>query len=387
MTWKPTIKPAQKSQQEFSSVADGTHKVNGVDVIAKWMENDLPIFRLSQDTLKLGLKFRKVDGTEGPAMSVTAPELYALALVFGVNLADLKPRYNNRTDGNVVNKLIELINEKKTAIEVTSRNGWTNRIAEMRPPIQQYTFSFQGFSRPDRQPGYAWQIFGDSESLIATFVIEGDANGTKNLWSGYPISMWFNNGFTTEVEAEDGKHNAYDDGRFFFRPNYLTGDITKAAKLWSAFGSLFLNEQLDKHVWQSDPALSDFGVDEMANPQVVFCNYAEEMVGKTVTGWLRQNGKYAVVDLEGILASSTSYSWEDENVLEPLIEFVASTFGPGLLSEEGTFTPKGKKWAKDYLEERKAWENAGLDLSNRELASLTSEQVTKLIEEIQRVNL
>jgi len=389
--WVPNVTPVLMTEGSYTNVADGNHEVNAFEFIDKWVIDGNPHFmpdKFNQE-LKIGLKFTKTDGTEGPAMTVTAPEFYALAMFgFEADLSAIKPKYATRTNADVLKAVKEAVNKAGHTMTLPSRKGWANvsRIPSVHPPLQAFKVRFEKFARFDGKPGYDWVVSDNGSSLLSTWKIVGNDKGLPCLWNDYSLTKFFNDGFTTRVMTEQGELRSEDTGEWYFSFNMKTGEHSKAAQDWKHFGLLFLSDQLE--------AKTEWTKEEVLEPHKVFCTMAEKLENAEITVNLQFFGSSKRVDFslkEAYTAlNSSSWDWEsDDNpfTAQPLVDYL-NEVDPELLDQEEVahqkivFTDKGKAWAKENFIDRGVWTNAGLTEEHRTAGILTlnDHQIKNLVE-------
>jgi hypothetical protein len=396
--WVPRVTPVLMTEGSFTNVADGNHEVNFFDYIDKWVTDGNPFFspdKLNQE-LKIGIKFTKTDGTEGPAMTLTVPELYALAMFgFEADLSAIKPKYATRTNADVLKAVRDAVNQAKHTLVISSRKGWANvsRIPSIHPPLQSFKVRFEKFARYDGKPGYDWVVSDNGSSLLSTWKIVGNEQGKPCLWNDYTLTKFFNDGFTTRVMTEQGELRSEDTGEWYFSFNMKTGEHSKAAQDWKHFGLLFLSSQLE--------AKTEWTKEEVLEPHKVFCAMSENLEDAEITVNLQFFGSSKRVDFslkEAYTAlNSSSWDWEAEEnifVAQPLVDYL-NVLDSELLDQDEVahqkivFTDKGKAWATSTFIDQGVWANAGLTEEHRQagIITLNEQQIKNLLEALNANNL
>lgn len=402
----------QTGQQSFDKYPTGNETVND---IARFIsldtsdpQNPKPIFVEQNEQLVVRFIFKKMDGTDGPPCSATAPEFWAIVRALGGEVDQEKP--TTRHTSEALARGLKSVNERqiKNGIKVYVNNRWVNgdRIDLATPPEGKYTIKFLGMHRLDyAQDNLQFSEYKNERTnkmqqvLIADFEILSNGFGKPTLWDGYKLSAWMENPFTDMTVDTNGKTvNAVDKGYPLFARKPETKEIVRDAFIWENFGTYFA-PSLKEYEWIIDPSKSDFHVCEVLEPQYVFnalalkdnrkvvVNYKKHPLGKKPNisqGDIPFDNELADIDVDEqqTQAETTSSS------VFTLVSYLESKFSDVKIfensnadSNEFNFTDAGKEWAiKNMGGEEGPWVRAGLSLENRKaLHELTEEEATNLL--------
>lgn len=384
--------------ETLERAADGKHQVTGIE---RWISTDDsgdPIFVPQQNQMVVRMKFRTANGENGPAYSATPAELFALANAFGVSLPKVKPE--NRMTSRTLALIMRSINDSGKTLTVESKNGWVNNIAGASPSKGIYNMRFVDAYRPDRKADdLSWFDTTYGHTLIFEFQIAGDGTGKPTIWDGYPIQWWAKDCFVTNVEDSAGELQPVEVLTFARTDK---GGVPRAALQMQAFIKHFAPSLYD-HDWQRDALKSEYGVDEVAQPQYAIVDYAKRDK-KSVPIFLstktsrKGNVSFGFDLLEDVMETTPEYNIDDEVAdeengisnlmgLVKLIEALTPEITVFETFDENNveFSEDGREWMREYVGgENGPWHRAGLPLENKPaLTELTPEQIAAFSRELQ----
>jgi hypothetical protein len=261
----PTPYNRTVKENTFTSIPDGSYEVNGIADFFSLDDRNLPVFVPQGDQIvarfHLSLtpeELKKqadagVEITQGPAMSADHQHLLLLARAFGVDVKGLP-------EGDTTTFLVELQNRinaagKKQTVKVNGGQGWAKYMTGTNPDTSvMYLWAFSGFASEDKSTPVRFQTVSFpgkkpgtsySQSVVyAWFKLVGDMYGRPTPFDGFSLRMKVVNPFEGEVQKI-------------------------AAERWDRFVKLYC-PSTDNWDWIEDPERSVYGVNETANPIVVF---------------------------------------------------------------------------------------------------------------------
>jgi len=377
--------------ETFERAADGRHTVTGIERWATTDQNGDPIFVEQNGRLIIRMEFRTSDGSPGPAYSCSPAELFALVRAFGASLPKVKPE--NRMTTRTLALVQQQINDSGNTITVESSGGWVNDIPGAWPDKGIYNLRFADAYRPDRKANdLAWYDTRFGQTLIFEFQIAGDGTGKPTIWDGYPIQWWAKNVFVTEIEDSKGNIVPVEVPTF---ARTERGGVPRAALQMQAFIEHFAPSLYD-HEWQREALNSEFGVDEVLQPQYVIADAAKRDQ-KLVPIFLstktsrKGNVSFGFDLLEDMMEVSRDVNDDleetDLTALANYIEAITPDFEvfTTIDAHNLEFSDKGREWMREYVGgENGPWHRAGLPLENKPaLTELTDEQVAAFLKELQ----
>lgn len=378
----------------FDAVPDKRYAVNGIEEIFTKDDQGNPIFKLydnnftQQKELKIGIKLRTQTGEDGPAMFLLPAEFVALVHMFGGS--DFFPAKGWTSNSAVLLSGMNKANAGAKVVGCESKGGYVNtyNFPELHPPKGQYKVQFKEAFSPKNPGTYFFSEGGnDSQYIILKFeIVEGP-------FEGFVTSVFMNNCFVDYQEINGEIYSAMDGAP--------VAPMGKTYQRWEALGTYFVPGLWENYDWEIDPSKSQYGVCETKQPQVVIISKMLE-AKQVVNVWYEKkerkdeywfdplnlemfNPKPAIVQevtLQDFVdyVKSKTWTYEDasgdthefENIFEsenPLV-FVTNEEGKSL-------------WARQYLGgEVGPWVAAGLDPNKTDFASLGSQQLAKLLEEM-----
>lgn len=381
----------------MEKAADGKHQVTGIERWISTDDNGDPIFVPQNGNMVVRLEFKTASGEVGPAYSPTPAELFALVRAFDAPVPKVKPE--NRMTSRTLALVQQAINDSGKTITVESSNGWVNDVPSAYPDKGIYNVKFAGACRPDRKPDdLSWFETRFGRSLIFEFQIAGDGTGKPTIWDGYPIQWWAKDCFVTMVEDSKGIPQPVEVLTFARTDR---GGVPRAALQMQAFIKHYAPSLYD-HDWQRDALKSEYGVDEVAQPQYVIVDYAKQdkkLVPIFLSTKTSRKGNVSFgFDLLEDVMETPDYNIDDEDVEEgggavhlldlvKLIEALTPEITVFETFDENNveFSDDGREWMREYVGgENGPWHRAGLPLENKPaLTELTSEQIEAFSRELQ----
>lgn len=383
---------------EFSKILDKRYNVNGIEEFISKTDSGDPVFKEQNNRLVVWLKLRTVSGEEGPALSLEPAEFVGLVHAFGGKKFFPK----NRLSTAALLEGQQLANAAAKPQVVESVGGWAS-VFKMRdiiapPDLQNYTVKFVRASEYNQQSGdyhftdYPW----GSTGMYFEFEITGDAQGNKTPWEGFKISRFMDKVFEDSVTVGDKTWNASELGKPLFTRTEK-GGIPTSVNQWIGFMKYFAPAVYEDYEWEVDPARSEYGVNEVLNPQYVIINEALKLGRKVKIHWRPKKEGYSgsTFDLfeETLDKINESYADVDDDArtVEDIVEYIKLRFPDEEVFE--TESPVVFKrnaegvaqWAVDHFGgENGPWAAAGLPLVDPKpaLEELTVEQTTRLHEEL-----
>jgi len=380
-------------ENNFEAVPDGKYKVIGIEDFFTLDSRELPVFvpqggdvvvrghlKLSPAELKkLADEGKQV--TQGPAFSANRNQLMLILRALGGNV-------NRLPEGETTAFLLEVQTRANNAgveqtAQVTGGEGWAKYISGTNPEenvgyIWEFVnatthdktepLRFQPVSFPGKKGGNYTQ-----EIVYFWFRLAGDMWGKPTPYDGYQFRMIVANPFSGEVRK-------VDDDR------------------WQAFVRLYLPEGFENRDWQEDPEKSEFGINELDNPIIVYVNAAKKANRKAFSQFKLNDKGFAKMDIQDFVsfsppidldsrkAEESSQPWQLAELVELLDEVVeeqtnVKAFEPTAKDSNVinlTWTGPGLDWAKTNL--AKLWDEAKLPLvdGKRVLGNLTGGEAASL---------
>lgn len=379
----------------YETIEDGVYAVNGIEefVPAYLDEKGNPFFKENNGEMKVICKLRTPDGSEGPAFSATVPDFYAMIRAFG---AEPDAKYSNRMSPGALIRAKDAANRAGRRVQVEVRNGYVRFLPYSATlPEGKYTVRFIDAHRRDWEQGnYRFDTVkgknGSFESLMFDFIVVGDAAGQPTIWNGFKITEFFNNPFTAELDdGHGGVIRAEDEGIPLFQRDEKTGGEPFSVRNWETFIRYFAPD-VEDHDWQTDPLESNYGINEVLEPQFVIINAAKDAkLAVKVFYTKKKNSDRMGISMRDIELLNDAVLVRDEpsSALEKLVDYIAVKWPEIQVFEdpestELVFTTDGREWAKEYLGgENGPWVRSGLDLSNRAgLHTLSDGHLEKLLD-------
>lgn len=393
---------------EYERAQPGPHYVSGFEeVIASYKNDDgSPFFKEINGEPRIMINLRTPTGDVGPTFSGTPAEFWSLVNAFG---GKVEADYSNRMSATMITRGIESANAAGKRVKAMANDdGYLKYMPyDAHPSDGAYTVRFVDAHRTDYDTGnYHFSVVkgsnGSFESLIFDFEIIGDGTGKKCVWNGYVVSKFFNNAFTNEYTANGKTITAEEIGKPLFVRDENTGGIPAFVKDWENFVQFFA-PSVNDHEWNVDPGMSNYGVNEVHEPQYVIIGAAKEEK-LAVRAWLEEAGRKSrrfTIDIRGLAKTNLDpIDVEAQNAEETsqapevndLITYIESRWDDVDVFDQSegnevVFTEAGRTWARDTLGgENGPWSRAGLGKAERDagIGSLTGEQIEKLIAELKK---
>jgi hypothetical protein len=382
-----TGEPTVGERGSFDKLPDNMYPVKG---ITKFISKDAagePIFSNQYGDLKISFELGVVGQSLGLACSLRPADFYATALAFGADLKHVTAK--NRLSSAIIQQTVKLINEAGKTLNVSSKNGWVRYFVGVQLPEGLYTLRYADIRRPDRTPGLEFKTGDYGPALLFEFEVVGDGAGRPTVWEGALITLNLNDPFIDSYQKGDEMVTALDAGAPLFESETAKDGNRHATKLalrWQRFIEYFAPGALE-HVWQSDPAKSEFSVNELVNPQYVIKGYADRE-RKTAKALFQMRKNKRAIDLLELPAFNTEPVEEEEEftpALVDLINLIVENHGKEIFEdiapEDGVFkfTEEGRLWAGAVMEP--AWKRAGLG-KKKALHLMNDTEIAKLLAEL-----
>lgn len=390
--------PEVEAGGEFPQVPAGNYMVSKIELFEA--ESGFPEFVEDGLQRRVGrLRFISNDGIYQIPASFERPMLLLVAHAYGVNI---KPLAKIKNETEFLVKWGEAINKSEKSVLVTvNDSGWVSRVRGAHLPEGYYTWklvrarSFSGAEPIQFEANDFSKVDGKEDparfSLRLFFEVVGDMLGHPTPFDGASLSVTLNQPF-------DGKL----DGIPKMRVNPNTSkpvSVRRLEKLIQAFCP-----EMFEYEWQQDNQLSEYGIDEAANPIVVIVDKAIKN-GKTAIGHagLTKKGNIALdlltlsveapdedeeedieIEVQKESEEKTELHWVlAQTNLALFCEWIYKQVDPNPFViwppdklEDLKLSESGQKWAGEFLGD--IWVKADLQPEKRAINSLKEDEAEKL---------
>lgn len=400
--------PNVKEGGQYAKFEKGNYTVTGIGAWFKKCTDDkeFPVFVPSADGQQMVVRFnlRMEDGTDGPPITTTRPELVCLVRAFGGDVSQLPKEESTRFLLAAKDQANKGAKKRQCAVD---GDGWTRIISvegalppvgEATDPIK-YQWKYVGARSGDGTSPVRFATpkntqFSTDPVAFFTFELAGDEFGTPTPYDGFTLDVRVYNPF-------DGTYDTTPIGKVPRTALGAKGGIPASVNRMIRFYSLFCPE-LARYSWESDPEKSSLGIDEIANPLAVIDRYARQGGHRAISPILftqPKNKEYRpkpkldigeMLPVAGVVIdrdAQTKAEMQQSSKLNTLYDFLLKLSGKTLFEPtpkdsaviQFNFTDEGRDWAKAVL--APAW--AALDLpvtkGSRLLGKLTDEEIDRLM--------
>lgn len=378
---------------QFTPIPDDDYTINKFEFIPEGTPTFKPILGVN----KIMLRTLQPNGKEGPAVSLTPAEYVAFVQTLG---GSVKGGYKQRMNVDFLEAAKASITGD-TRMTVHSKNGWANFLP-ISLPEGMYTIQFVRAHRPRYEEVNKYHFAsqqgknGIFETLLFDFEVVGDGTGKSSIYNGFILSEYMNNPFTKEFTDDEGEvTTVYEEGRPYFKRDDRTGGEPAVVQLWELFIKFFVPE-INNHEWQSDPTKSEYGVDELDQPQypIIHKALAAERKLKMWVGKKERSDRVGINLRNLPIANATETLDLDEETeqatsLIDLITYIEQRWDKGIFDNSDptnpavVFTDGGIEWAGIILgEDGGPWDRANMPKRGTALHLLKDDQIARLLHEL-----
>lgn len=343
----------------YETCPDDSYKTTGFVFATK--DDEEPEFRVMNNEPKVMVRFVVSKHADNPPVAaLTAPEFVALVRSFGAD--SFAPQVPQSTNALYEGKKAVDSLAKPNTLTIITKNGYVNANKNpiLCPSRGIYTVRFKGAQRKDRENSLFFQVIPSQRDgwkpqrqLIFTFEIVGDGNGNPCPFNGFEITQWMDSPFIKEITLADGSIlTAADHGGPLMWPGKKA---PKSQIVWSAFIKHFTDLPTD-YEWQSDPALSVYGVNECEEPQFVFVSNASKVKKLVRVSYHQPEGRSYmtfslnndILDaLNADIPSAMPTGPKAADVIDYIKAFRADS--EGMFNDDGTPTAEGRAWLVETM--------------------------------------